>query len=136
MKRLLLILDRAIEIDLLSEDAYYDLGTLNATLDRNEEAVAIFDKIIERNPRSVRAYDSRGIAKEKLGRYKEARADMKRVLELEPNNVDAPLLTLTQQKSEKTNSGSCPLVLIRLKPSEDRQTFIHFIQRLLQRMTN
>ena len=125
-------LDRVIQMNSLNEDHYYKLGTLNTSLERHAEAIAHLDKVIEINPRSARAYYARGIANIRLGRHEAARADLKRLLELEPNNVDALLLTLAQRKSEKTNSGSCPLVLIRLK-SEDRPTFI---QRLLQRMTN
>ena len=81
--------DKAIKLNPLFAEAFYNRGLAKSDLSDEEEAIKDYDKAIELNPQYAKAYNNRGVAKSNLGDKEEAIKDYDKAIELNPKYAKA-----------------------------------------------
>lgn len=74
-----------LEIDL----AYFRLGWLYQTTNKDSLAIVAYDQVIALNPEDAEAFNNRGAAYRNLGEYEQAIADLNHAITLNPEYTDA-----------------------------------------------
>ena len=81
--------EKAIEIDLDSDIACYNIGLAYAKLSKFEKAIEAYEKAIEIKPDSHEAYYNMGVAYFRLGKYQKEIEAYKKAIEIKPDSHEA-----------------------------------------------
>lgn len=84
-RRAVAFLNRAIENEPDSADAYFGRGLVYHELEQYQEAIADFDRAIELDPEHPYAHFQRGFVYHQLEQYEQAVADFTRAIEIRPD---------------------------------------------------
>jgi predicted TPR repeat methyltransferase len=83
------VLQKAVELDSLNANAFFNLGTVLGQQGQYEQAATAFRKGLVQEPRSVKARNNLGLALAKLGKLDEAIKSLEKATELDSHYADA-----------------------------------------------
>jgi tetratricopeptide (TPR) repeat protein len=112
------LLERLIERDPTSADAYNNLGAALQGLKRPAEAVPHFERAVALDSRRPEAHYNLGLAQQRLGRLAQARASCERALALRPDYPEANnTLAVLLSASDPERAVACFHRAIAARPS-------------------